>query len=67
MAKEIGGGKLDIFVDDYAYAEDGIRVWNAILKFAQNYLKLYYDDNKKGKRVRQFSTKIAKGNFEYKL
>ena len=49
---EKDGNELKMLLDDYPYAEDGLLIWNAILKFATDYLSLYYDDHTEGRRVR---------------
>ena len=51
MAKQEEDGSLTPLVADYAYAEDGQLIWNALLKFAKSYLSIYYDDNTDGKKV----------------
>ena len=52
MAEYTENGKdLKMALPDYPYAEDGLLIWNAILKFAQDYLALYYDDSKDGQKV----------------
>ncbi|KAI5057411.1 hypothetical protein GOP47_0027426 [Adiantum capillus-veneris] len=37
---------LQLVIEDYPYASDGILVWNAITKWVDEYVSLYYKDDK---------------------
>ena len=44
-------GKLEITLPGYAFVEDGLLLYEALDKFVDDYLHLYYSDEE-GKRVR---------------
>ena len=42
----------ELLLKDYPYAEDGLLVWDAIVKYFNEYLRIYYsDDARSGKQV----------------
>ena len=42
----------ELLLKDYPYAEDGLLVWDAIVKYFNEYLRMYYsDDARSGKQV----------------
>jgi lipoxygenase len=51
LAKKSDQGRVELLLDDYPYADDGMLYWEALEKWVGNYLGLYYDDSKDGKRV----------------
>eukprot|EP00884_Botryococcus_braunii_P002234 jgi/Botrbrau1/12010/Bobra.247_2s0015.1 len=52
MARRKKGSKeLELVLPSYPYAEDGLLIWDAMEQFVTDYLNLYYDDKKDGKRV----------------
>ena len=38
MAKKTSSGEVQLLVDDYPYAEDGLLVWNALEAWNREYL-----------------------------
>ncbi|TVU08176.1 hypothetical protein EJB05_41567, partial [Eragrostis curvula] len=42
MAVEGKGGKLELTIEDYPYANDGLLVWDAIKEWASDYVNHYY-------------------------
>jgi lipoxygenase len=36
---------LELLLDDYPFAEDGLLVWNALEEYFTEYLNLYYSDS----------------------
>ncbi|KAK9915325.1 hypothetical protein WJX75_007630 [Coccomyxa subellipsoidea] len=44
IAKRVGN-KLELLLDDYPFAEDGLLVWNALEEYFTEYLNLYYSDS----------------------
>lgn len=53
LASQGSDGKLKLKLPNYSYAEDGMLIWDAIYKFAGDYLSLHYKDDVEGQRVRQ--------------
>lgn len=42
----------ELLLKDYPYAEDGLLVWDAIVKYFNEYLSIYYSNNaSSGKQV----------------
>ncbi|TVU08178.1 hypothetical protein EJB05_41569, partial [Eragrostis curvula] len=46
MAVEGKDGNLELTIEDYPYANDGLLVWKAIKEWASDYVKHYYEDVK---------------------
>ena len=51
-------GKLEVTLPGYAFAEDGLLIYEALEKFMGDYLRLYYSDED-GKRVRSRTFFVA--------
>lgn len=47
----MGGKGLEITLPGYSYAEDALLIYNAIEKWVDGYVSLYYQDDVAGKKV----------------
>ena len=51
MAERGRDGKLQVTVPNYPYAEDGLLIWDAMERWVDDYLRLYYKDGTPGHQV----------------
>ena len=59
VAERGADGEVKVTLKGYAYAEDGLLIYNALAKWVESYIGLYYDDEGRDGKVQPLTENLS--------